>query len=210
MAFDADPRLYDALWVRNTVPDRRRAVFSLLVDLSGSMSGVRVEAALLGTIVLAETLARLRIPFAIHGFQDVLIPVCRVHEEFGPAVRARIAGMVEEVAGTRPGGNNVPGFNDDGPCVLDAANALLGEPAEDRFLIVVSDGLPAGCRSSDDDLHAAIAALADAPLELLGVGLGEGTEHVATFYPKAIASVPLERFADAMAGAIEAALHADG
>jgi hypothetical protein len=198
MAFDADPRKYNELWVRSTIPERRRVVFSLLVDLSGSMYGEKTHAALLGTILLAETLHRLQIPFAIDAFQDVVIPLAPLHEPFGEHVRQAIAGMPAEVEGNRPGGNNQPGYNDDGPCVLEAANKLLAEPAEERILIVVSDGQPAGVRSTEDDLRATIAGLTSpgVPIELLGVGLGPDTEHVSTYYPQSVASVPLERFAD--------------
>jgi hypothetical protein len=198
MAFDADPRKYNELWVRSTIPERRRVVFSLLVDLSGSMYGEKTHAALLGTILMAETLHRLQIPFAIDGFQDVLVPLAPFHEPFSEQVRQAIASMPGEVEGHRPGGNNVPGYNDDGPCVLEAANKLLAEPAEDRILIVVSDGQPAGCRSDEADLRATIAGLTSpgVPIELLGVGLGPDTEHVSTYYPQSVASVPLERFAD--------------
>lgn len=204
MAFEADPRRCDELWMRSTIPERRRVVFSLLVDLSGSMRGENAEAALLGTVLLAETLARLRIPFAIDGFQDVLIPFSGFHEPFGPEVRDAIATMIDEVSNARKGGNNQASFNDDGPCLLEAADALLAQPAEDRILVVVSDGGPAGRRSTADDLHAAVASLAESPLELLGLGLGLSTEHVSAYYPQSVASIPLERFAEAIGGLIEA------
>jgi hypothetical protein len=209
MKFEADPRLYDRLWVRTSIPERRRVAFSLLVDLSGSMEGEKAHAALLGTVLLAETLARLGVPFAINGFQDVLIPFSAFHEPFGPRVRGAIASMPLEVSGIRPGGNNGPGHNDDGPCVLDAANELLGERVEERILLVVSDGQPAGSRSTEEDLHRTVASLTapGTPLELLGIGLGPGTEHVATYYPRSVASVPLERFADEIGRLIAQGLH---
>ena len=41
---------------------------------------------------------------------------------------------------------------------------------------------------------------------LIGVGIGPGTEHVGEFYPRSIASVPVERFAATLAGLIEGEL----
>ena len=197
MAFEADPRRYNELWSRSSIPERRRVVFSLLIDLSGSMRGDKCKAALLGTVLMAETLARLQVPFAINGFQDVLIPFSPFHARFGPAVRDEIATMPHEVAETRVGGNNNASNNDDGPCVLEAANELLQESADRRVLLVVSDGQPAGRRSTAEDLHNTVRALTSpgVPLELLGIGLGPGTEHVTGFYPQSVASVPLDDFA---------------
>src|SRR5262249_52773472 len=63
MAFDADPRRYDRLWQRPSIPRRRDTAFLLLVDLSGSMRGNKTEAALAGTLLLAESLSRLETPF---------------------------------------------------------------------------------------------------------------------------------------------------
>src|SRR5262249_23625581 len=116
MKFDADPRLYNQLWVRKSIPNRRCAAVSLLVDLSGSMRGPKRVALLAGTVLLAETLQRLGVPFAVNGFQDVLIPFCDFTEGLTPRVRHALGEMPREVAGNRPGGNNAPSYNDDAPC----------------------------------------------------------------------------------------------
>ena len=76
MAFDVDRRGYDRLWCRRLSPCGRRAAVSLLVDLSGSMGGPKIDGAIAGTMVLAEVLSQLGpgVRFAINGFQDELIP----------------------------------------------------------------------------------------------------------------------------------------
>jgi hypothetical protein len=205
MTFEADPRRYDELWVRASIPDRREAVFSLLVDLSGSMQGAKAHAALLGTILLAETLHRLEVPFAIDGFQDVLVPLSDFREPFGPAVRRRIAEMVQEVDGCRQGGNNCPRYNDDGPCLLEHATKLLAQPGTDRVLVVVSDGIPEGRRSEPSDLHAAVTQLREQSeeLRLVALGLGPHTGHVRKFYPESMADVPLAKFARTIGALVE-------
>ncbi len=54
-----------------------------------------------------------------------------------------------------------------------AAEQLLSAPADDRILIVVSDGMPAGRRSTDQDLRNVVRLLAREPrLRLIGVGIG--------------------------------------
>jgi uncharacterized protein with von Willebrand factor type A (vWA) domain len=205
MQFEADPRRYSELWVRSTIPDRRDVAMTLLVDLSGSMSGDKIESALLGTILLAETLDRLSVSFAVIGFQDVLVPLRRFDQPFDEAARQAIAEMPQEVGACRHGGNNMPSYNDDGPCVLEAAEDLLNQSATERVLIVVSDGLPEGRRSNKDDLRRAIETITGPAtgLELIGLGLGPGTQHVRTYYPESVANVAVARFSDEIARLVE-------
>ncbi|MGL4554907.1 MAG: cobaltochelatase CobT-related protein [Gemmataceae bacterium] len=207
MDFAADPRRHDRMWRRPTIPRRRDTAFLLLVDLSGSMRGEKTAAAVAGTVLLAESLDRLQVPFAVYGFQDVIIPFCEFGEGLNPLTRAALGGMGEEIAGTRPGGNNQPLYNDDGPCVCDAGNRLLEEPAREHVLIVVSDGVPEGRRSVPEDLHAAVKELGAVPgLRLVGIGLGAGTEHVKDFYPESRAGVPADRLAEEIGALLRQAL----
>jgi hypothetical protein len=200
MTFEADPRRWDRLWRRKSIPDRHQAVVGLLVDLSGSMSGPKTDAAQAGTVLMAEALHRLQIPFVLNGFQDRLIRFADFHDGLTERVRQAVGEMPLEVAGRRPGGNNTPGYNDDGPCLREAAEQLLSAPADDRILIVVSDGLPAGRRSTEQDLRNVVRLLVREPrLRLIGVGIGPDTDHVRDFYPHACASVGLDRFAGTLA-----------
>lgn len=208
MQFEADPRRWGELWYRKSLPDRRDAAILLLVDLSGSMSGGKDHAALLGTVLLAETLSRLAVPFAVYGFQDELIPFVELGDPLDGAARAAIGAMPLEVVGRRPGGHNTPSFNDDGPCLREAAEHLLGRREADRVLVAISDGLPEGRRSTTDDLRRVVAALSRPPaeVELVGVGLGPQTGHVTGLYPRSRANVPVERLAEEIGGVIEEVL----
>jgi hypothetical protein len=207
MAFEADPRLWDKLWRRKSIPDRHQTVVSLLVDLSGSMHGPKTDAAQAGTVLMAEALHRLQIPFAINGFQDRLIHFADFHEGLTERVRTAVGEMALEVAGRRPGGNNTPSYNDDGPCLREAAEQLLSAPADDRILIVVSDGMPAGRRSTEQDLRNVVRLLVREPrLRLIGVGIGPDTDHVRDFYPHSRASVGLDRFAGVLAELLQVVL----
>lgn len=198
LAFDADPRYYDRLWVRKNVPHRGSVAFSLLVDLSGSMRGEKIQAALAGAVLLAETLHRLQVPFAVNGFQDVLIPFCDFAQGLSSWTRRLLGEMPLEVNRSRPEGNNRPDYNDDGPCLLEAAEELMEQQQRQRVLVVISDGWPEGVRSTVDDLHRAVAELRriGPAMRLVGIGLGPGTDHVKTFYPESIASVPVDRLAE--------------
>jgi cobalamin biosynthesis protein CobT len=210
MRFHADYKDYDKLWLRKTVPDRWSVVFSLLVDLSGSMSGAKAEAAVLGSLLLAETLHRLNVPFLINGFQDVLVPFCHVGEGLTSRVRAALAQMPQEINGNRPGGNNRPAYNDDGPCLREAADEVLDLGYDERLLVVISDGQPEGCRSTPEDLRQTITELRalEPGLKLVAIGLGHGTEHVNDYYPEAKANVPVDRLAEEIGALLRAKLRA--
>lgn len=198
--FEADPRVGATFWQRANVPTRHRTVFSLLIDCSGSMGWVgRIEAALQGALVLITVLERLEVPFAVNGFQDKLIRVHDIQDRFDQASIERLIGLGEEVHDKRVGGNNQHAWNDDGPCLAEAAEELLAYPADSRVMIVISDGLPEGKHSTEDDLRDVIARLSrlESELKLIGLGLGEGADHVKDFYPHAVAGVrPEDCFAE--------------
>src|SRR5262249_22705060 len=159
MKYHADYREHNKLWIRKTVPARWSVVFSLLVDLSGSMQGEKAEAAVAGAFLLGEVLNRLRVPFIINGFQDKVIPFCGIGDGLTPEICQKLAEMQMEVYGNRPEGNNQPAYNDDGPCVLAAADEVLELGYDERILVVISDGLPEGCHSTTEDLHSAVREL---------------------------------------------------
>jgi hypothetical protein len=78
----------------------------------------------------------------------------------------------------------------------------------DRLLLVVSDGLPEGRRSSEDDLRTAVRKLRARGdgLKLIGIGLGPETEHVKDFYLESIANVPVSRLATEIGGLLRRTL----
>jgi len=204
MQGDADPRRRHRVWQRKTLPVRRDPVVHLLVDLSGSMAGDRIEHAFAGVVLLCEVMHRLQIPFAVSGFQDRRIPVKRATDPLDRATRERVGSLPLEVVGRRPGGCNRPEHNHDGPALLDAAHELLGHPAQEHWLWVVSDGLPTGPGDGAGALHAAVRrVVGDGRVRLVGLGLGPGTEHVASFFPQALPAMPLEDLPGALGGLVE-------
>jgi hypothetical protein len=111
--------------------------------------------------------------------------------------------MALEVDNRRPGGNNKAGNNDDGPCLEEFAALVGAHPARQKFLVVVSDGEPAGERSSPADLVRAVAKVTGrGDIHLIGLGLGQGTGHVAKYYPVSIANVSEGEFPAKIGGLI--------
>lgn len=204
MRSEADPGGWDQLWNRRTVPHRRDPVVLLLLDVSGSMAGERIERAFEGVVLLTEVLSRMNIPFAVHGFQDELIPLLTFGAPLDAYSRARLATLRLETEGRRPGGHNRPEHNHDGPVLEKAARVLAWAPGQERILIVVTDGQPSGPgHEGEAMLRQAIARVSRSDLHLVGIGLGPGTEAVAGLYPDGFGGVPLDDFPAALGELLE-------
>ena len=205
----ATQRDADRIWARRQV-ERPALAAMLLVDLSGSMRGDKVEAAIAATRSISRALASLRgVSWSVLGFQDVTIPVVGFEERIDDDVLSRIDAMRKEAAGRRPGGNNKPIYNDDGPCLEEAASVLASRPERDRLLLVISDGRPEGSRSGRAELHAAVAKVgAMTGMQLVGIGSGAGTDHVTEYYPVARANVEPSELAPTLGRLLAASINA--
>jgi len=194
MQFAADARSYDRLWKRRRdMGENTNSAFMLLVDLSGSMGGSKIDVAFQGAILIVETLARIGVPVAVYGFQDRLLKFKGFEDGVRTTISEMFTKMFQEVEGNCPGGNNKPIYNDDGPCLLDAAKLIGALPVQQKVLIVISDGHPEGRQSNSGDLHSAVKMVSKDPsINLIGIGLGPNTEHVRQYYPDAVANVETE------------------
>ncbi len=178
-----DPARHLPVW-RRAERASHDAAFGLLIDCSGSMRGGNIEAASVAASVFAQALARVGAPFLVYGFQNCVFPLAPLGASLDTSLRG-IASAALEVSGRRPGGNNRPSVNDDGPCLLATARDLLRAGARQHVLVVLSDGRPAGGPGSEQALRDAVSRLQrDGTVDLVGVGLGEGAVHVRDFYPR--------------------------
>jgi hypothetical protein len=197
----------DRVFLRRDPHVRPRLALSLLVDTSGSMQGPKLENALLAAVTIAESLLELGVPFGVNGFQDELLPVFRPGSgaSWDDAARARLTDLQLEAAGRRPGGHNVPRYNDDGPCLLEAAAELLQVDADDRWLFMLTDGCPEGRHSLASHLERAVESLArpDSGVHVVGIGVGEDTEGVRAIYPRHLAEVPIDDLASELVALLE-------
>lgn len=198
IAAEADPRRWRGAFARRSAARGPDAAVLLLVDLSGSMArDKKIEAAVLATSACTEALLELGVDTAVYGFQDRIIPIVPFGTSWSAGVQRSIAAMEAEVHGSRPGGNNQPGANDDGPCLRSAAALLRAQPVEQRVLLVLSDGSPSEPNEAAGAtrLHDAVRMLrTDRTLTLVGLGIGHGTSHVCDFYPDARGDVAVADF----------------
>ncbi|MDP3697273.1 MAG: hypothetical protein Q8R55_04590 [Candidatus Taylorbacteria bacterium] len=188
------------------LPEKKDYVFTLLNDLSGSMSESNKSIEdFKAKILLAEVLSRLGIKNEILGFQDTVITFKKFDEELNDDIRKKMSGMLLEVEGLNPGGHNRAGHNNDGPCLLEASKGLEAQPGKEKFLIVISDGYPTGPhnyqtgKGPDEILTESVnTVLKNTNHKLIALGLGEDTEHVTDFYPTAFPNISAEHLAEIM------------
>jgi nitric oxide reductase activation protein len=164
-------------------PDRKDYAITLLVDLSGSMRDQKIQETFKGVVLLTEVLSRLGVQIEVLGFQDDVIEFKDFSTPMADDIRQRMSGMVAEVSGTNPSGHNQPSYNDDAPCLKEACNRIKKRKEKEKFIFVLSDGIPEGHSSTESDLIEAIEEIKSTEdISLVGIGLGRGTGHVKHFY----------------------------
>ncbi len=198
------PAVESRAWQKREAPQEKDYAITLLVDLSGSMRGHKIEETFKAVVVLCEVLNKLSIKTEILGFND------RIHEfqsfsaTISDNVRRAAGGMLDEVSSSRAR------YNDDGWALQQASERLMCEDASEKFLIVLSDGLPEPSSrhaGAEYDLRRVIEEVARATdQKLIGLGIGPGTKHVESYYPNSIADVPVSEMASRLADLLREAI----
>lgn len=169
----------------------------LLIDLSGSMSGPRIETAKASAVAIAEALKDLGIPFEVTGFcAEYSNELANLSNKMGADATKRFARRNERldlhvyksfdctslqgISAMRSGGNNP-----DSEAVAWAAKRLSLRKQKRKVLMVFSDGQPATGDASfghlQADLRRVINECPKFGIEVIGFGIE--TEHVKEFYP---------------------------
>jgi len=160
-----------AIFLRRTKPAKRDYRFSLLLDESGSMRDGRKDFnAICAVVLFLEVLERLRIDFEIAGFHSTHL----VHKEFGRGLSAsdkeELIAEIERMMGG--------GATHDVEAIELALDRMKQEPAREKFILVVTDGMGNGPGSMPE----AIARAEEEGVHLVGIGVGEGTGYVREQY----------------------------
>lgn len=194
MQAEADPRYLEKLWERKTIPHKLDYRFSVLVDLSGSMQGEKIEETFKGVVALAEVLEKLGIPYEINGFQDTLIPYKSFREKLNEEKRDVLAIAKKEPS--NEGIHNQADWNSDGFCLEQVHQRFIQNKGKSNFLVVLSDGLPVPDlehRGSKYELKRIIGKIKDEKVvKLIGIGLGLDTGHVMEYYPAGFANMKMK------------------
>ncbi len=167
-------------WERRELPTQKDYTISLLVDLSGSMAGDRVEEALKSAIVFSEVLSKLNIRFEIYGFNSVLHKYKGFDEQFGKPSREIIPGMIEEASDY-----DLSGYNDDGWALTETSERLSQQPGTEKIVVILSDGQPAESyrhNGPEYDLHRVVDNIIHNTNQKLA-SIGIQSDSVADYYP---------------------------
>ena len=164
---EADPERLDQVWERRQPPTRNDASITLLLDVSGSMKGEGIDATLWATVLLAEVCQRVGIPLAIFTFSEG----CRLLLDFDEPLDDEIQGRIGGLPQTATGGTLLAA------ALSKVHRQVLHLGTTDPFVVVLSDGIP----SDDDDPKARVDEMEHDGINVLGLGLGPGSEKLAHF-----------------------------
>lgn len=191
-------------WQKREMPQEKDYAISLLVDLSGSMQGEKIKETFKGVIVLAEVLNRLSINTEILGFNDRLYQYQEFGEDMSKKTRDHMGGMLQEVS------TSAARYNDDGWAVEQASERLSHQKATEKFLFVLSDGIPEESSNHSRDkyeLETVInRVIKDTDQKLIGLGIGPDTGHVEHYYPNSVANIGVREMSEKLAGVIREAI----
>ena len=116
---------------------------SVVVDMSGSMSGDKYRHAAHSAIMLNETLAKIGVPTEVIAFTDDRQVINVVHKEFSSSIDNDDLAKQFKIASQWMGGNS------DGESIMWCAERLLARKEKKKIMIVLSDGYPSGSGHGD-------------------------------------------------------------
>lgn len=191
-------------WEKRELPQEKDYAVTLLADLSGSMRGQKIEETFKAVIVLAEVLNRLSIDTEILGFNNKVYEYQNFGEDISSQKRENMGNMLGEVSGSGAR------WNDDGWAVDQASQRLAKRRAKEKFLIVLSDGVPEESPAHPRDKYelgsVVQKVIGSTDQKLVGLGIGSGTSHVDSYYPNSISNVGVKEMADKLADLIRDAI----
>lgn len=193
-------------WQRRELPTEKDYAISILVDLSGSMSGQKIRETFKALIVLSEVLNKLSIKTEILGFNDRIYEYQQFGEDLNREIRENMGGVLKEVTDAGPHNDIKAQWNDDGWALQETSKRLAKEREKEKFLLVLSDGIPIPSSAHSGpqfDLNRVVnRIMQETNQKLIGLGIGRGTEHVGKFYPNSLANIDVKEMAEKLADTI--------
>ncbi|PIZ01059.1 hypothetical protein COY62_00395 [bacterium (Candidatus Howlettbacteria) CG_4_10_14_0_8_um_filter_40_9] len=191
-------------WEKRELPQEKDYAVTLLADLSGSMRGQKIEETFKAVIVLTEVLNRLSIQTEILGFNDKIYEYQKFGEDISNLKRENMGSMLGEVS------SSGAIWNDDGWALDQASERLAKQKAKEKFLIVLSDGIPeeSPAHSAEDyELGSVVQkVVSSTDQKLVGLGIGPDTNHVNRYYPNSISNVGVKEISRKLADLIREAI----
>lgn len=196
-------------WERRDQPDEKDYAITMLIDLSGSMQGEKIDETFKAAIVLAEVLNRLSIKTEIIGFNDRIYEYQSFGQPMSKDIRDKMGGMLREVSDTSDTGR--ARWNDDGWALEQASGRLAKQrEATEKFLLVLSDGQPIESSMHPRERYNLSTVIRrimnETDQKLIGLGIGPDTNHVAGYYPNSVSSIGVKEMAEKLADVIREAI----
>ncbi len=159
---EGDPRRFDEVWDRQSLPSRPDPLVVLLLDRSGSMEGPKMAATFEAVVLLVEVCHRLEIALGIYTFSHDCERLLDWQESLDPAVCGRIGGLPRAAnGGTRLERS-----------LVQVHGEMAASGFTDPFLVVLSDG----DLDDDENPRGVVRAMEADGIRVMGLGLGPGTE----------------------------------
>lgn len=203
------PVMESHAWQRRERPDEKDYAISLLVDVSGSMHwNDKSKEVLKSIIVLAEVLNRLGVNVEILGFNDEIKEYQAFDHSMSKTVRDNIGEIINDSASKRCTQCHMDhNATDIGWATQIAAEHLAKQKAAQKFLITLSDYQfeespkhPA----NEYELGKMIKKVSEnKDIHIIGLGIGQETESVSSYYPNSIANVKVKEMAKKLADLIK-------
>jgi hypothetical protein len=132
------------LWIRETAPERKDYRFWLLVDLSGSMAGEKIEETFKGMIVVGEAIDRIEnlnssfmtIHQGISGFHSRIFPFKDFNQRYTKEIEDSLSTILDRVRDSDANTNTYEATRQ----ALEELKKDLGKSG--NFLLTFSDGVP--------------------------------------------------------------------
>ncbi len=163
-----------------------KARVQVLMDLSGSMQGIKLQNTIKATYLLIDACSRIGVPIDVIGHNNKNGVSLYHFLDYKDFKKKELWNRIFSASA---------GFaNHDGLAILEAGKHLhkYGNAKEKKVLIVISDGAPAGCNGyHGEPAYRDIQQINNAlkqyyQIETIGIGIGEDSECVAEIYKEYI------------------------
>ena len=178
MQAEADPRYLEKLWERKTIPHKLDYRFSVLVDLSGSMKGEKIEETFKGVVALAEVLEKLGMQYEVIGFSSGVKSFKEWREKLNKEKR-------NELVELKSWGKQKTHTDE---ATEFAIEHIAKNRGKNNFILTLTDGQPYP-EGHGERLRETLKEAKNKNIKTVGCGLGPNTEFVKDYYPASL-SIP--------------------
>ncbi|MEK7653796.1 MAG: VWA domain-containing protein [Patescibacteria group bacterium] len=171
-----------------TMPEPKDYAVMVLVDLSVSMRGEKMEETFKTTVLLSEVMNRLGIQNGVFGFSNNVMEFKHINEKLTDKVRAKIGDM------------HVLGNTFMGEALMAAAGELDSVSSREKFLLILTDGGPSDPGETNEAVN---YILNQTDQKLIALGLGRGTAMVKDYFPVAMPNLTVKDLSETLGNLLE-------